>query len=124
VVTLSNNNSYVSIKIREDDKIYLEDLKRRRGKKLHEVVSELIEAHRFVETLMNYLDCKNVDEVIQILSNVLPKLHKIIIVQKISKIQKEIWSLSEDDIIAKDEAEKIDVILGRTLDRLLKKAKA
>jgi len=120
---MSNNYSYVSIKIREEDKMYLEDLKRKRNKKLHEVVSEVIEAHRFIETLMIYLDCKTVDEVSKALSKYLPVLYKKMLTQKLNKLQKEIHELSEEGILERDEAEEIEIILGKAMDRIWRKDK-
>jgi hypothetical protein len=115
---MSNNYSYASIKIREEDKMYLEDLKRRKNKKLHEVVTEVIEAHRFVETLMHYLDCKTVDDVLKILSEYIPVLQKRILTGKLNELQEEIYKLSEEGIIERDEAEKIDLILGKAMERI------
>ena len=120
---MSNNYSYVSIKIREEDKIYLEDLKRKRNKKLHEVVSEVIDAHRFVENLMIYLGCKTIDEVSKALSKYLPVLYKKMLTQKLNKLQNEIYELSEEGILERDEAEEIEIILGKAMDRIWRKDK-
>ncbi len=119
---MSNNNSFVSIKIREEEKEYLEDLRRRRGKKLYEVVEEVVEAHRFLESLKSYLNCKTTDDLLELLSNQIPILRKKLLTRKMTKLQEEIRELAGEGLLSEKEAEEIEITIGKALDRLWKNA--
>ena len=117
------NNSFVSIKIREEDKIYLEDLKMLKKKKLHEVVTEVIEAHRFVESLRVSLGCKDYDEVLQILSELLPNLLIRAFAQRFNRLQSDIQTLYEQGYLDEEVAKEIRNLLGEAVGMYIKNIK-
>jgi len=86
-------------------------------KKLHEVVTEVIEAHRFVESLRVSLGCKDYDEVLQILSELLPNLLIRAFAQRFNRLQSDIQTLYEqgylDEEVARLHLEKLGVSLTK-----------